>query len=251
MRSYPKGTFAYTVMPYDTLEAIADRYNTSVPAITSINSGVNLGYLRVGQNIAVCQGYSRNYPQSPPPGTTSKAEEDLKDNLSMLWEQHVTWTRLTLISMVFGLPDEDIVTTRLLRNPGDFAKVLAPLYGEQIASAFSDLLKSHLVIAAQLVKAAKAGDNNTAASAEKRWYENADEMAAFLARINPYWSEAEWQKMLHEHLALTKLEAIDLLTKNYPESITLYDEIERQAMMMADLMARGIVNQYPGKYRQS
>jgi len=37
----------------------------------------------------------------------------------MLWEQHATWTRMTIISIAEGLPDEAQTITRLLRNPGD------------------------------------------------------------------------------------------------------------------------------------
>jgi hypothetical protein len=47
-------------------------------------------------------------------------------------------------------------------------------YGEEIAAQFSSLFREHLVIAAQLVKAAKAGNNQAATEAEKKWYSNAD-----------------------------------------------------------------------------
>ncbi len=110
----------------------------------------------------------------------------------MLWEQHVYWTRLFIISTVFGLPDAEAVTNRLLQNPKDFAAVLLPLYGESIAAKFSELLTSHLTIAAQLVKAAVANDSNAAAQYEKEWYANADDIAEFLSRINPNWSKQEW-----------------------------------------------------------
>jgi hypothetical protein len=163
----------------------------------------------------------------------------------MLWEQHVVWTRLTILSIVFGLPDVDLVTNRLLQNPKDFEALLKPLYGEEAAAKFADLFTSHLVIAAELVKAAKAGDNTAAADAEKRWYANADEIAAFLASINPYWSEESWKKMLYDHLAMTKNEAVYMLTGKYAEGIAIFDQIEQQALGMADMMTNGIINQFP------
>ncbi|WP_249168612.1 acetylglutamate kinase [Alkaliphilus sp. B6464] len=162
----------------------------------------------------------------------------------MLWVQHVVWTRLAIVSIVFDLPDVDFVINRLLRNPKDFESALKPFYGDKIASQFADLLTSHLVIAAQLVKEAKAGNTEAVAETEKRWYANADEIAAFLGSINPYWSEEDWRTMLYEHLALTKSEAVYMLTKRYEDSITVYDKIEKQALQMADVMAKGIVKQF-------
>lgn len=175
----------------------------------------------------VYSGYrccSRNY--NPASMKISRSEVNLMNTLRMLWEQHVAWTRFTIISIIAGLPDESLVTQRLLRNPIDFEKALTPFYGERISARFRDLFTSHLVIAAELVKAAKAGNNEAAADAEKRWYANADEIAAFLSRINPYWSQDDWKAMLHEHLSLTKSEAVSILTGNYAEGIRLYDKIE-------------------------
>ncbi|MCB2314190.1 acetylglutamate kinase [Clostridium tagluense] len=178
------------------------------------------------------------------PMKITKAELDLMNTMRMLWEQHGVWTRMAITSMVFGLPDEEMVVNRLLQNPVDFANTLKFFYGDEIASKFSDLLKSHLVIASQLVKAAKAGDNKSATEAEKKWYENADEIAVFLSYINPYWSRETWKAMLHEHLALVKAEAVAMLTKDYAAGIKVYDKIESQALEMADMMAEGIIKQF-------
>lgn len=131
----------------------------------------------------ICPVFGRYMPVTnlcPPVHCISKAELELTNHLRMLWEQHVVWTRLTISSMVFGLPDVDRATARLLQNPTDFENALKTYYGIAGAAKFADLFKSHLVIAAQLVKAAKAGDNQAAADAEKKWYANANEIAAYL-----------------------------------------------------------------------
>ena len=241
MQQYPPGAFPYTVQPYDTIESLAQRYHTTAQTIAAVNPGVS--YLRVGQVIWICPGYGC-FPQ---PGI-SRAHACLSNEIRMLWEQHVTWTRLTVISIAAGLPDVDLVANRLLRNPVDFRKVLEPFYGQRIACMFADLLTSHLTIAAELVKAAKAGDSQTAADAERRWYANADEIAAFLASINAHWSQAEWRAMLHEHLALTKSEAVDIITGDHAAGIEVYDAIEIQALKMADVMTEGIVRQFPERF---
>ncbi|KJS88229.1 MAG: acetylglutamate kinase [Peptococcaceae bacterium BICA1-8] len=162
----------------------------------------------------------------------------------MLWEQHGVWTRSAITSLVFDLPNVEFVIARLLRNPVDFEQALWPYYGERTASKFRDLLMEHLVVAADLVKAAKAGDNNAVEEAERIWYANADAIAVFLGEINPYWSQEHWRMMLYHHLALVKAEAVDMLAGNYQTSVAVYDEIEIQALGMADVMATGMIQQF-------
>lgn len=97
----------------------------------------------------------------------TKAQIEFKNHMRLLWEQHVAWTRMAITSLVFGLPDTDVVLARLLQNPTDMGNALKPFYGESIANAYANLIKEHLLIAADLVKAAKAGDTNAVAAAEK------------------------------------------------------------------------------------
>lgn len=173
---------------------------------------------------------------------------ELNRTLKTLWEQHVFWTRLTVNSIVDGLADVKPTTERLLRNADDFAAVLAPLYGNAIANEFARLLRGHLTIAAELVTALKNGNSQAAADAQKRWYANADEIAVFLGRINPYWSTEEWRHMLHEHLRLLSEEVTSRIAKDYARNVALSDSIEQQALGMADVMTSGIVRQFPSVF---
>lgn len=174
----------------------------------------------------------------------TKAQVDLRNHLRMLWEQHDVWTWSTITSIVFGLPILDPVVARLLRNPVDFERALQPYYGVRIAAKFRDLLTEHLVIAADLVIAAKAGDNVAAAEAERKWYANADAIAVFLGNINPYWSQELWRKMMFRHLELVKAIAVNMLNGQYEASIAAYDENEIHTLGMADIMAEGIIKQF-------
>jgi hypothetical protein len=178
----------------------------------------------------------------------SKAEEHLNQEFRTLWEQHVAWTRMLIISIAEGLRDEKLVTDRLLRNPDDMAAVLNRYYGNAAAGRFRNLMRDHLVLAAQLVTEAKAGNAKAVADTEKKWYANADEIAAFQHSINPHWSEAVIRNMMHEHLRLTKAEAVQRLSKKYQSDISTFDRIERQALGMADDYTRGIVRQFPGHF---
>lgn len=180
----------------------------------------------------------------------SKQQVRLKSSMRLVWEQHVYWTRMTIISLAFNLPDVDYVTARLLRNATDMGNLLEPFYGHKIAAKFSNLIREHLLIAAELVKAAKAGNQRAVAAIERRWYANGEEIAEFLSKINPFISKTEFQKMFFEHLALTTREAVLILQKDFQSSIAVFDKIEVEALQMADTITAAIVKQFPKKFRK-
>ncbi len=168
----------------------------------------------------------------------------LYDTLRRLWIEHVMWTRSFIVSAVFGLPDLNMVTNRLLRNPVDFADVLRPLYGEIKAARFKNLLTEHLQIAGDLVSAAKAGDSAKADIKRREWYANADEIAGFLNEINPYWNKMTWQTLLYDHLKMTENAAVQILQGQYEAGIEQFDAIQKEALDMADYMSSGIFRQF-------
>jgi len=155
---------------------------------------------------------------------------------------------MTIMGIVFGLPDLPVVQERLLRNATDLGNCLRPFYGDKIADRYAILIKEHLVLAAELVTAAAKGDAKKAAETEKQWYRNADDIAEFLSSINPYLGKEEVRKMFYTHLALTKQEAVYMLQKNYKADVEVFDKIEAEALEMSDMIAGGIVKQFPGMF---
>jgi hypothetical protein len=85
--------------------------------------------------------------------------DELKDNMRKLWEDHVTWTRNVIFCLVDDLPGADQATKRLLQNQVDIGNAIKPYYGDDAGKKLTDLLTPHITIAAELVKAAKAGNN--------------------------------------------------------------------------------------------
>ncbi|MBY9078253.1 acetylglutamate kinase [Paenibacillus sp. HN-1] len=178
-----------------------------------------------------------------------RSKVELNQKFRALWAQHIYWTRLAVNSIAGSLPDLQPTLNRLLRNPDDFAAVLTPFYGTANASEFARLFREHLTIAAELVQLLKAGNTQAAADAQKRWYANADAIAVFLARINPFWSQKEWQRMMYEHLKLLTEEVAARLSGNYTENVATNDRIEPQAYEMADVMTEGVVRQFPSAFQ--
>ncbi|GAF64944.1 putative transcriptional regulator [Bacillus sp. TS-2] len=178
----------------------------------------------------------------------SKVECDFKSFMRLLWEQHVTWTRLTILSLVFQLPDLNAVVAQLLRNATDMGNSLRVFYGDQVADTYSRLINEHLTIAADLVKAAISGNQKLVDTTEKKWYANANDISIFLSNINPFLSKEEVREMFYKHLALTKSEAVFMIMQDYESGVHTFDKIEEQALEMADMISHAIVKQFPERF---
>jgi len=230
---------------------LAQVFNTTVESIMQLNPGVDPNNLQIGQVINIRPGLGF-YPSTPMGNDMTNVDEietmlpDLMDYFHMLWGQHVMWTRMVMLGIIFDLPDLQFTTERLLRNAQDFAEGLRIYYGNDAAQAFENLFRNHITLAADFVTAAKANDENRMDETWQRWTDNANQIAEFLGSINPNWSVDDWNAMLMEHLQLLADNAMLMLEQNYQASIEGFDDIYNQAMEMADMMAEGIANQFPG-----
>lgn len=171
------------------------------------------------------------------------------DEMRKLWEDHITWTRLVIVSIANNLPDTDPTVQRLLQNQVDIGDAIQPYYGEAAGDQLTALLRDHILIAAEILQAAKSGDTAAQQDAIARWYANADDIAEFLHAANPEnWPLHETKMMMREHLDLTLQEAVAYLTGDHTASIAAYDAIHIQILGMADMLSEGIIRQFPNKF---
>ena len=119
-----------------------------------------------------------------------------------LWEDHITWTRLAVISLDDRSARHDRDGQPPAPQPDGHRKRDQALLRQAAGNALTGLLRQHILIAADLIKAAKAGDQDAVAAQQARWVANADAIAAFLSKANPnYWKPAKMKAMMHSHLA--------------------------------------------------
>jgi hypothetical protein len=174
---------------------------------------------------------------------------DFRADMRKLWEDHATWTRVYIIDAVSDLPSKGATAERLLRNQSDIGGAIKPFYGDAAGTKLTALLKDHILIAVDLIDAAKAGQAAKKDDAVKRWGANADEIAAFLSGANPKnWPAADMKKHMHDHLDLTTAEVVARLNKDWKGEIAAYDKVHDQILHMADMLSSGIVKQHPDKF---
>ncbi len=164
----------------------------------------------------------------------------LRTDMRKLWEDHITWTRLAIISLESGTPDTNATVARLLRNQADIGNAIKPYYGKAAGNELTRQLRAHILTAADVIATAKAGDSAKLADAQARWVKNADQIAAVLHGVNPrYW--------MHRHLDLTTQEAVARLQGNWTADVAAYDKVHQHILHMSD--SQGITKQFPGRFR--
>ena len=115
--------------------------------------------------------------------TTAK-QAAFQDAMRKLWEDHITWTRLSIVSSPRSARPS-ATQDRLLRNQVDIGDAIKPYYGDAAGEKLTALLKEHIFGADALLTAAKAGDDAPIKKRTDEWYVNGNEIADFLNAANP------------------------------------------------------------------
>jgi hypothetical protein len=174
----------------------------------------------------------------------------LHDGMRKLWEDHITWTRNVIISFDADLSDLNAALGRLLQNQTDLGDAIKPYYGEAAGDQLTALLREHILGAAKVLAALKAGDQPALQAALDAWYANAHDIAVFLNSLNPKnWPLAEMDQMMRDHLDATTREAVARHQGDWSADVVAYDAVHVQALAMADMLSAGIMAQFPRLFR--
>lgn len=176
------------------------------------------------------------------------AQEPVRLALRKLWSDHVIWTREYIRAAIQDTGDADQAAARLLRNQDDIGVAIVPYYGSDAGAKLSDLLKQHIMIAVDLVDAAKKGDDDRFAKEDAKWTKNIEEISGFLASANPAWPKKDVFDLLALHLKLTKEETVAVLQKDYGTAIEKFDDIFNEILVLADALNDGLVAQFPERF---
>jgi hypothetical protein len=188
--------------------------------------------------------------------TTPAAAQDsgaaavaLKQDMRKLWTDHVVWTRVYVIAAVADRPDAQAAAARLMKNQEDIGRAVASYYGAAAGQQLTTLLKEHITIAVDVVKAAKAGDQAALAKADGRWQDNGTQIAEFLSKANPHWPRETLAGMMKMHLSTTTNEVVARLKQDWEEDVRAYDAVYDHILKMADALSDGIIKQFPDKFK--
>ena len=228
-----------------------EKRNNSMKSIFNFKKMTGFAFIMLfvfGMSLESCRKTTDSHSHSTPVFNSSNYIT-LKSNLRVLWSDHALWTRNVIVNFVDDLPGKNEAVARLLKNQEDIGNAIKPYYGDAGGNALTALLKEHIIIAADILTAAKNGNTNDFNTAVSKWYQNGDDIANFLTTANPdNWPLSHTKPMMKSHLDLTLEEASSRLNHDYNADVAAYDKVYNELMEMSDMIADGIAKQFPDKF---
>ena len=174
----------------------------------------------------------------------SYEEVKLKITMRKLWEDHAIWTRMFIVDLLANFPGIDNTTNRLIKNQEAIGNCMKTFFGDTAGDTLTSLLKDHITITIDLLKAIKAEDATRAVTLETDAVTNAENMATFFSTINPCYSRDELIEMLDTHLILVKYQFIARMSGDYNADVMYFDMGLHHILMISDCLFRGIIERF-------
>lgn len=159
-----------------------------------------------------------------------------------IWRDLATWLRAYLASKHGGLGDIEAIWEKLDELLIKSTNIFSLVFGEQFADQYVTLLSNFNNILDALINAQINGDTNAINEYTKQLYENADQIAAFLSKVNPFWVESEWKNLLYQFNQMTIEQSNTFLNKDFRKNIDIFDRILNLTSTIGDYYSQGILD---------
>ena len=188
----------------------------------------------------------RQYEEELPPlGNAQCLTYDQVDQLfrvRMFWFELATWTRNYMLARYRNLGDTNEVIARLRQVPVDYINALKKVFGDFAAEDYAKLHDTYIDLLDDFITAQMANNIDEVGRITQLLYQNADQRAAFIASINPYWDETEWRNMLYSTLRDTIDQSTTFLRGDYARNIDIFNTILNEAESMSSYFEEGLLD---------
>jgi len=168
-------------------------------------------------------------------------------DIRMFWYELAYWTRAYMLSRVYGVGNLSDVLARLKQVPQRYVKGLLAMFGTDYVAEDVNILNRYIELIDALIMAQIGGNIDEVNNVVQNLYKNADDRAAFLSSINPYWTQNEWRALLNQRIRSTIDELNTFLSGNYAKNLDIFDTILDQAEDASDYYEQGLLNYLSGK----
>ena len=174
------------------------------------------------------------------PQCITYSQMNLIYNARIYYRRLIIWTRIYLISRYFGIGSPEELFGRLYSEYLEIGNMFRLIFGRDISNQYSQLVSEFAIGLRGLLSAQTEGNTEAINSNVERLYQNVKDRAAFLAGINPYWSEAEYINLFETYVQYTIEEANSIAAGDYSKDIETFDRLASLSNRMGDTLAQGL-----------
>ncbi len=240
---YCAKNITHTVKQGDTIYRIAKMHDTTVPDILIRNPGVNPYNLQVGNELLVCEADET--------GNSQGDNMELNQDIRLAWEQLAYWTRMYLLANKDNQEEVNSSAERLRQIPAVMADIFEQYYPADVTTQLQQSLTSFVENTITLINAVKNSERETTDATEVKLEQDVSNLAEILSNMNINYDKNALETELGEFLVLTKREIVSRVSGQYADDIETFDNLEQQAMKIAEYLSSGIMRQYNRNQNES
>lgn len=174
----------------------------------------------------------------------------LKMALGKIFTDQIIWTRMFIVDLLNNSPSIDYTIDRLLKNQDAIGNYMKIYFGDTAGDSLTSILKEHVMISIDLLKAIRGGNITEAKTFEEQLVANVENISTFLSTINPYYSVEELIDMFNTHIILIKYQFIARMNGDYNGDIIYFDMGLHHILAISDYLAAGIFERFFGEHTE-
>jgi hypothetical protein len=166
-----------------------------------------------------------------------------------LWLGHIFWVRNVSVAAI-DKNDSAIKAAeqQAVANAQAIAASIEPFYGAGAKDSFFKLLAGHYGAVKAYLVATVAGDAPAQAKATQALTSNAEEIATFLSKANPYLPKDAVQGLLLAHGGHHIQQIQQLKDRKYEAEAQTWEEMKKHVYQIADATADALAKQFSKKF---
>jgi hypothetical protein len=166
-----------------------------------------------------------------------------------LWLGHIFWVRNVSVAAIDkNDPAIKVAEQQAVANAQAIAASIEPFYGAGAKDSFFKLLAGHYGAVKAYLVATVAGDAPAQAKATQALTSNAEEIATFLSKANPYLPKDAVQGLLLAHGGHHIQQIQQLKDRKYEAEAQTWEEMKKHVYQIADATADALAKQFAEKF---
>lgn len=170
------------------------------------------------------------------------SQMDLVFESRIIWRDLATWIQSYLVSVFAGFGNQDSIEIKIKELTLEFGNILSTVFGGEIGEQYVNLITNWLNTFKLLVYSQISGDINAVNGYTIQLYNDIDQIASFLSRINPFWTESEWKALLYRFNEMIIEELYAYINKEYTKTIDSFDRLLNLTSIIGNYYSKGLLN---------